>query len=170
MSEIPEREQSAEARSDVERLTLSLVRISDRMRRARSRVVDPARVAVLQAAATQAEVRPSEIANRLTVHQSSVSRQVRALEADGLVSLARDPADGRSCLISLTEAGRAEAERLTRLGVDAMDRFVADWPEEDVRSLADLLERLEESIEDIKALAHRKATGRPWQRRAEAPS
>lgn len=149
---------------DLERLVFALMRLSDGVQRAKRQVTDPARQAVLQAAATADRVRPSDIAEQLSVHQSSVSRQVRALEEAGLVTLEADPQDRRSCLISLTASGWDEAKRLTQLGLDAFAEFVADWSAEDVRTLADLLNRLEGSVAQGKE-TRRARPGRHWQRR-----
>ncbi|HEX3785655.1 MAG TPA: MarR family winged helix-turn-helix transcriptional regulator [Pseudonocardiaceae bacterium] len=148
---------------DVQELMFSLTRISDNLRRARERAMDPTRQAIMQQAATKGQVRPSEIAAELAVHQSSIARQTRVLEDAGLVSVVADPQDRRSCLISLTEAGWAEARRVTGEGLARFGEFVADWPAEDVRTLARLLGRLEKSSAEVKARG-RGATGRRWQR------
>lgn len=59
----------------------------------------------------------TEIAERLAVAPPTASDAVRALVAKGLVSKRRDQRDGRAVAISLTDRGRAEAER------------VAGWPD-----------------------------------------
>jgi DNA-binding MarR family transcriptional regulator len=57
-------------------------------------------------------IRPSEIADQV-VHSSSVTRQVRELEDEGFVDVTADPADRRSCLVTLTAAGSEGRRRLT---------------------------------------------------------
>jgi DNA-binding MarR family transcriptional regulator len=96
------------------------------------------------------------------VHQSSITRQTRALEDAGIVSVAADPEDRRSCLISLTDEGWTEVRGAVRTGIDRFATFVADWSAEDVHTLAGLLNRLEESVAEVKA-RERKPGGRRWQ-------
>jgi DNA-binding MarR family transcriptional regulator len=147
---------------DLQTVLFALTRIGDNLRRVRGRVLDPTRQAILQAAATKGQVRPSEIAADLALHQSSIARQTRALEDAGIVSVAADPDDRRSCLISLTEEGWDEVRAHVRTGVDRFGSFVADWSAEDVHTLAVLLTRLEESAAAVKA-NERKPGGRRWQ-------
>jgi DNA-binding MarR family transcriptional regulator len=147
---------------DLRIVVSALARIGDNLRRAPGRAVDPTRQAILQAAATRGPVRPSEIAADLALHQSSIARQTRALEDAGFVSVAADPDDRRSCLISLTERGWGEVDAAARMGVARFGAFVADWSGEDVHTLAVLLTRLEESAASVRA-KERKPGGRRWQ-------
>lgn len=147
---------------DLQTVLFALNRIGDDLRRVRGKAMDPTRQAILQAAATKGQVRPSEIATELTMHQSSITRQTRALEDAGIVSVAADPDDRRSCLISLTEQGWDEVRAHVRTGIDRFASFVTDWSAEDMHTLAALLTRLENSVAAAKATA-RKPGGRRWQ-------
>ncbi|GLY43729.1 hypothetical protein Amsp01_097520 [Amycolatopsis sp. NBRC 101858] len=149
---------------DLESVVYPLTRISEALRRAQSRAADPTRVAILRLAAGKGRVRPSEVAAELDVHQSSITRQTRALEDAGHVRLEADPEDRRSCLISLTEPGWDEVRRLTKLGLDRFADFLRDWSPEDVRRLGELLARLETSVAAAKK---RPGPGRRWQREAD---
>ncbi|WP_328616966.1 MarR family winged helix-turn-helix transcriptional regulator [Amycolatopsis sp. NBC_00355] len=150
---------------DLEQVVYPLARIGQAMRGAQNKVIDPTRQAILQQAAVKQRVRPSELAAELDLYPSSITRQTRSLEDDGLIAVEADPADRRSCLISLTETGWDEVRRLTRLGLDRFDGFLADWDAEDVRTLGRLLTRLETSVGEAKRRAQRPG-GRPWQQRA----
>lgn len=131
-------------REDVQELVVALFTVAAGMERARRRIRTANALAVLQIVAS-GRVRPSDIAIALGVHQSSITRQVRALEQAGQVRLAADPGDGRAYFVNLTDAGRDELGRLTELGLDRFAAFVADWDAEEVRTLARLLTRLEHS-------------------------
>ena len=72
----------------------------------------------------------------------AVSRQVRLLEDVGAVERSTDPTDGRVALLDLTAEGRRMAESLRSTGVNHLDATIADWPEDDVRQLATLLDKL----------------------------
>jgi DNA-binding MarR family transcriptional regulator len=149
---------------DLEQVVYPLARLGQSMRRAQNKAIDPTRQAILQQAAAKGRVRPSELAAELDLYPSSITRQTRSLEDDGLIAVEADPADRRSCLISLTEPGWAEARRLTRLGLDRFAEFMAGWDAEDVRTLGRLLTRLEASADAAKRQAQRPG-GRPWQQR-----
>lgn len=154
------------AYEDIERVLYPLVRIGQAMRAAQSRVIDPTRQAILQQAAVKGQVRPSDLAAELDLYPSSITRQTKALESDGFVTVDADPADRRSCLIALTEAGQAEVVRLTRLGLDRFADFLAEWDAEDVRTLGALLNRLEATVAEARQRRARK-DGRHWQRRPD---
>ena len=111
-------------------------------RRGMARSFDVARVGLLRLAADGDAVRPGEAADALDVNPSTITRYVQALEAEGLVEVAADPADRRSCLISATAAGRAEVARFAEAGVDVFAGVVRDWSAEDLRTFADLIDRL----------------------------
>jgi DNA-binding MarR family transcriptional regulator len=108
-----------------------------------------ATLSLLYVLAEREPIRPSDLSRELGAHSSSVTRQVQALEADGHVAVTADPDDGRSCFISLTDAGREEMHRLTEIGMARFAVFVADWDGEDVRMLARLLTRLQASMTEV---------------------
>lgn len=85
--------------------------------------------------------RPTAIADALGTGASHVSKIVRRLENDGLVTRSADPTDRRASLIALTPDGRDAARHIYVLG----DRMIADvlagWPASDVRRYTDLSER-----------------------------
>lgn len=147
---------------DLEQVVYPLARIGQSMRRAQNKKIDPTRQAILQQAAVKGRVRPSELAAELDLYQSSITRQTRSLEDDGLIVVEADPADRRSCLISLTESGWDEVRKLTKLGLDRFAEFMADWDAEDVRTLGRLLTRLETAVDEAKRKAQRPG-GRRWQ-------
>jgi DNA-binding MarR family transcriptional regulator len=84
----------------------------------------------------------NELGRLLGLDKSSVSGLVERAERRDLVTRAPSPADGRSVLVSLTEAGRALVD-------DAAARFGADvasllehLPPSDRRALTGLISRL----------------------------
>lgn len=93
--------------------------------------------------------RATELASYFGVGKATMSRQLRALEALGLVAREPDPADGRAFLIRLTPEGRArfshvrEARRAAYLGQ------LAAWERGDVAELARLLHALNESMAEV---------------------
>jgi DNA-binding MarR family transcriptional regulator len=138
-------------RTDIEQLAAALHAVTSGSERARRKIPEAANLAVLQVLAWAERtdpaltVRPSDIAGALDVHRSAITRHLQSLEAAGHVALTVDPADRRSWIVRLTDAGRAESERLMAIGLDRYAAFVADWDPDDVRTLTRLLFRFEAS-------------------------
>jgi DNA-binding MarR family transcriptional regulator len=149
---------------DLRALAVPLIAVSAGLQRTLRGSADSSALAILASAAQRDNVRPSEVANALGVHQSSITRQVRTLETAGHVTLVEDPADRRSCFIRITDSGRKEVERLNQIGLERFAAFVEGWDAEEVRELGRLLSQLEASIVRVK-LRERAPVGRRWQGR-----
>ena len=91
-------------------------------------------------------MRASDVAVALSVDVSTVSRQVKELELDGLVARRPDPTDGRASILVLTAAGHQALERLRGARREVLAEVVAGWPEEDRLTLADLICRLADDM------------------------
>ena len=91
-------------------------------------------------------VRTSDVAAALSLDVSTVSRQVRELELDGLVARQPDPSDGRASILALTAAGHQALERLRRARRELLAQVVAHWPDQDRAALADLICRLADDM------------------------
>lgn len=104
--------------------------------------VERAGYQVLRGVAQGAPVRLADLAHRLGVDASTVSRQVKALERRGLVARSGAVVDRRAAQVSLTDAG---VEALGRLQA-ARHRFFAEvlagWSPSEREALAPLLDRL----------------------------
>jgi len=131
------------SRADVERMVIALFTVNAGLDRARRQSPGAARLSVLQALLGREGAHPSDLAETLQVSPSLVTRHVQSLEEEGLVAVAQDPADRRSCLVSLTPIGREEVRRLQEVGVTRFESFVAGWDAAEVVSFTRLLERLE---------------------------
>ncbi|EWC61533.1 Transcriptional regulator, MarR family [Actinokineospora spheciospongiae] len=92
-------------------------------------------------------LRANALAEAIHSDPSTVSRQVGALVGQGLVERQTDPDDGRACVLVPTEEGvrafRANHDRRTR----QIARMLAEWSEDDRRTLVHLLTRLNTEIE-----------------------
>ncbi|MFC0508498.1 MarR family winged helix-turn-helix transcriptional regulator [Micromonospora costi] len=90
-------------------------------------------------------VRLTDLAARLGIGKGTLSRQIRALEALGLVRRAPDPSDRRASQLSLTEEGqqRFDAARAARLG--HIRRVLESWPAHDVAEFGRLLARFNDA-------------------------
>ncbi|MGW0212506.1 MarR family winged helix-turn-helix transcriptional regulator, partial [Streptomyces sp. NPDC003233] len=74
--------------------------------------LDRAAVALLRQIADSEALRPGELAQRLGVEASHVTRTVQQLQRAGYVTRVPDPVDRRAQRIQLTDAGRRDLRRL----------------------------------------------------------
>lgn len=111
--------------------------------------LDRAAVALLRQVADSESLRPGELANRLGVEASHVTRTVQQLQKSGYVTRVPDPQDRRAQRIELTEAGRQAVARVRDAGARGMQLALADWKPEELGRLATLFHRM---VDDF--LAH----------------
>jgi DNA-binding MarR family transcriptional regulator len=78
-----------------------------------------------------------------------VGRQVRQLEAAGLVTRRRDPADGRVFLVSATPEGRKVRQRMFEVWERHMLEVLSSWSDREVAQLAKLLTRLVDDMRQV---------------------
>ncbi|GAA2259582.1 MarR family transcriptional regulator [Streptomyces ruber] len=104
--------------------------------------LDRAAVALLRQMADSGPLRPGELANRLGVEASHVTRQVQQLLRTGYVDRVPDPDDRRAQRIQLTEAGRDAVHRIREAGVQGMQTALSGWSPEELGQLAALFHRM----------------------------
>jgi DNA-binding MarR family transcriptional regulator len=135
--------------ADVAQLVTALFQVSAGLERGKQRNPQASALTLLQVIAAMPDASPTDLAAAVSLHQSSITRQVAMLEEAGFVSVAVNPHDRRSCQITLTEAGRAELARLFEIGMSRFTAFVADWDAEEVRTLTRLLMKFEASKAEV---------------------
>jgi DNA-binding MarR family transcriptional regulator len=110
---------------------------------------------VLKVLLRDGEQRGGELAAKLGVDASVVSRQLTALEADGLVSRRPDPADARVGLVSLAPRGKAELEALYASYTQHLRAALADLDDEAMLAAADTMQRIAHAITEVTRSARR---------------
>ncbi len=90
-----------------------------------------------------------ELASRLRLEKSTVSRLVKALEEErGWIGRARSPRDGRAMELRLTEAGKRAAAGLAEARRAKFARVLEAIPEEERASVMRALGVLEEAMDE----------------------
>ncbi len=117
-------------------------RLQEQVAAAAGVAVERAGYGVLRALADSGPLAVTALARQLGLDTSTVSRHVAALEGDGLVGRAEDPADRRVALLALTARGRRALGRLRAARHRLFADILAPWPAADREALAPLLERL----------------------------
>ena len=90
------------------RLRVAIFRTARRLRQEAGVDLSPAPLAALGTIERHGPLTPSELADLEGVRRPTATRMIARLEAEGLIVRTRDPADGRSSLVSASsaEAGR----------------------------------------------------------------
>jgi DNA-binding MarR family transcriptional regulator len=120
----------------------SRARLHEKLMAAAGIALDRSGAALLRRLAVIEPVRSGELAHRLAVEASHVTRMVQQLERDGYLIRVADPDDRRAQLIKLTDRGRDAVERIRRASCLGMRQALADWSAEDLRMLAVLHRRM----------------------------
>ncbi|MEV1074906.1 MarR family winged helix-turn-helix transcriptional regulator [Micromonospora parva] len=127
-----------------------LMRFGEATRRATGtaehRVLDRAAYVILRHLADAGPQNVSALAARLNLDGSTVTRQVSALQRDGLITRTPDPSDGRGTVISPTSAGLQRMAAVQAARTRLYGDMLADWSAEDRATLAALLGRLNQAL------------------------
>lgn len=138
-------ELSAAERERAARLYLALGRLTRMLRRTGGRL-SAGTVSALVSIAALGPVRAGDLATREGVAAPTLSRILATLDELGLIERAPDPEDGRSVLVSVTQAGQDELAELRARRTDVLlERMARLDPAERTALLA--------AVEAMEALA-----------------
>jgi DNA-binding MarR family transcriptional regulator len=108
--------------------------------------LEPGAFLVLHAVACHGPVRPSELADRLQLDASTVSRHLRNLERADLVVRGADPTDRRAARVCVSAAGETVLAEGFQARQALVARAFAAWDVEDREALVSLLTRLADDM------------------------
>jgi DNA-binding MarR family transcriptional regulator len=128
----------------------AIVRTSRRLRQeaATETGLSPAMTAALATINRSGPLTPSELAERERVKRPTMTRTLACLEREGLIERTADPADGRSFVVIVNEAGRERLARLRRRKSAYLARRLRKLDPDEVETLARAAELLERMRED----------------------
>jgi DNA-binding MarR family transcriptional regulator len=93
--------------------------------------------------------RLSSLAQAFGLDPSTITRQVQALEANGLVRREVDPTDRRASLLDLSEEGRKRLTETRERRRARLQEVLDDWSAQDLDDFGRLLERFNGSIDRL---------------------
>jgi DNA-binding MarR family transcriptional regulator len=145
------------------------------VRRSKSRLlaqasndVDSATLMLLHTVALEGSMRASALAANVQADPSTVSRQVAALVRRGLLERQADQADGRVCVLVVTETGRKVIADHEQGRQAFFDQLLSDWSAEELREFAHQLDRFSAAYERTHTAWMLQRAVRP-DRNADAP-
>ncbi len=116
--------------------------------------VDPSSFPLAKQLMCHDAMRVSDLATRLGLDASTVSRQIKQLEDKGMVERTTDPADGRASLVQISASGEEIMLSAFRRRYERIRAALAPWTESDRHKLQVLLTRL---AQDLAAASDRDA-------------
>lgn len=87
-----------------------------------------------------------ELATRLGLDHSTVTRQLAAIEALGYAARRPNPDDRRSTLIEMTALGRRTCQTMQAQRLDRLDDLLSAWTEEDCSRFTEDVRRLNKAL------------------------
>jgi DNA-binding MarR family transcriptional regulator len=87
-------------------------------------------------------LRMTELADLIGATPPTITKLVKDLEGQGLVSRVPDEQDGRASILSLTEEGRRMAESIGGQRIADLHQVITEWSDDDLERFITLFERL----------------------------
>ncbi len=137
------RSETNETSVDVlERELGQLARVLEAMQRKRNYPLDRAQYLLLRLLEEQGPVSTTALAGLLLLDDSTVTRQLAAMETADLIGRAPNPKDRRSTLIHPTKHGLSVARKMRRMRLERIAHLVESWTTGERDKLAVLLTKL----------------------------
>jgi DNA-binding MarR family transcriptional regulator len=106
-------------------------------------------LAVLRAAGTPYQLRPSELAQRLMLSSGGTSNLLRRLTDTGLIEREANPADARSSWVRLTPRGKDLAEKAVKAAGRTQLALLQAVPQHDLETAIHALRRILVALGDV---------------------
>ena len=105
--------------------------------------------------------RQGELAERILLDASTVSRRMATLVKLGYAQRLADPEDGRAVRLAATDAGLAVFDRFRARREETMHQILATWDTPDVAAFLRLLARLNDDLDTYRPLLARTTAADP---------
>lgn len=114
--------------------------------------VDPSTFPLAKQLMCHDAMRVSDLAAKVELDASTVSRQIKQLEDKGIVERTSDPADGRASLVRLSDEGHRSMQAAFRRRFQRIQQALEPWSQRDRDLLQKLLTRLAADLRDANDL------------------
>jgi MarR family transcriptional regulator for hemolysin len=98
-----------------------------------------------------AQMSQKDLAKFAKIEQPSMAQMLARMERDGLIRRTPDPADGRSSLVSLTEAAVAKLPAARKALEEGRERVLSGFNADEVQTLVQLMRRLNQNLDRMVA-------------------
>jgi DNA-binding MarR family transcriptional regulator len=108
--------------------------------------LDRAEYLLLRTLAENGPMNINALAATVGLDPSTAGRQVAVMRRAGLVECAPAPTDRRRSVITPSAEGAARAEAVRERRTEGFAQLLADWSEDDLRTLGEMFERYNRSV------------------------
>ncbi|KQY88169.1 MULTISPECIES: MarR family winged helix-turn-helix transcriptional regulator [Paenibacillus] len=92
------------------------------------------------------EINQSMLQKIINIDSAAITRHLKQLEADQMVTRRKNPDDNRVTFVRLTDHGRKQIEGYKTEKTNFINQILQDFSEEEVLALADYLERMQNNF------------------------
>jgi DNA-binding MarR family transcriptional regulator len=110
--------------------------------------IDRSAVVILETLHRDGPMRMSELANKIGLDRSTVSRQVAAVTAAGLVEKSDDTTDARAAVLSLSARGQSVRHKFLAGWQTVAAELIAAWSLEEQAEFSRLMSKLANQLRD----------------------
>ncbi|WP_206508878.1 MarR family transcriptional regulator [Rhodococcus sp. BGS-1C] len=103
---------------------------------------------VLATLATEGECRQTDLANRLCVSQSALSRQIAELVDLGFIDRTPDPCDKRASLVCVSAQGQQKLTHIWDRRATRLRAMLENWDEQDALDALESIRRLNTTFDE----------------------
>jgi DNA-binding MarR family transcriptional regulator len=114
--------------------------------------VDPSTFPLAKQLMCNNAMRVSDLAAKVGLDASTVSRQIKQLEDKGVIERTHDPADGRASLVQLSRKGHSIMQSAFKRRFERIEKALVPWSERDRKRLQSLLTRLANDLREANDL------------------
>jgi len=132
----------------VERELMFLARTLEAVQRKRAYPLERSEFIILRMLTEDGAQGVGRLAKRLLLDDSTMTRQIAALEQKGLVARSANPSDRRVGLIAATDAGAAATTEMLAMRLARVETYLADWRPAERQTFGRLLARLNAALAD----------------------
>ncbi|MDQ0195175.1 MarR family winged helix-turn-helix transcriptional regulator [Paenibacillus wynnii] len=108
--------------------------------------ISPSRLRLLQELFQVNEISQISLQKTIDIDAAAITRHLKGLEEDGVITRRNNPADNRVTLVSLTEKGREKIVSYRKEKNQFINGLLTDFDEQDRTALIDLLTRIQQNI------------------------
>lgn len=92
------------------------------------------------------EINQSTLQKAVNIDSGAITRHLKQLEANGMVTRRRNPADNRVIFVRLTDEGRKQILSYKKENVGFVNQMLHNFNPDELKSLADMLKRMQNNI------------------------
>ncbi|QRG66913.1 MarR family winged helix-turn-helix transcriptional regulator [Brevibacillus choshinensis] len=108
--------------------------------------ISSTRLAILQILCECTEINQSQLQKHIHIDSAAITRHLKQLEADGMVTRQRNPNDNRETFVRLSEEGHRRIEGYKSEKHHFIQQILDGFREEETKVLADFLKRMQNNI------------------------